>query len=323
MNAAIPAPVQAVIETHIGLLHEALPGFLEGLYLQGSLALSAFTPGLSDVDFVAVTSRRATANDVAVLEVVHREVMRRFPTPLLEGSYLQWADLGRLQDAMPPHPHIHDGVLHSSGYHDISQVTWWIVKHRGIVLRGPPVEQLGITVDLSAMLAEVRQNMNTYWRRFTTHPPRIVWLLTDYGIQWTVLGVLRQYYTLREHAITSKVEAGRYGLSTLPDRWHALIDEAISIREGSRSSGYRSRIARALAHLRRLRWTDGVGSGKVGTCTGKAHRVSTVGIPPLALVAHPRLTTPAVATADVNRSTQLHIPEGSRSARRPRSEHCW
>lgn len=254
MNAAIPAPVQAVLETYLSLLHEALPGFLEGLYLQGSLALGAFTPGLSDVDFVAVTSRRAAANDVAVLEVVHREVMRRFPTPLLEGSYLQWADLGRLQDAMPPHPHIHNGMLHISGYHDISHVTWWIVKHRGIVLLGPPVEQLGLAVDLSALLAEMRQNMNTYWRRFTTYPPRMAWLLTDYGIQWAVLGVLRQYYTLREHAITSKVEAGRYGLSTLPDRWHALIDEALRIREGSRSSGYRSRIARALTAWAFLRY---------------------------------------------------------------------
>jgi len=40
--------------------------------------------------------------------------------------------------------------------------------------------------------------MNTYWRRFTTYPPRIAWLLTDYG-------------------------------------------EAISIREGRRSSGHRPR----------------------------------------------------------------------------------
>jgi hypothetical protein len=49
--------------------------------------------------------------------------------------------------------------------------------------------------------------MNTYWARFTTDPRYIAWLLADYGIQWTVLGVLRQFYTFREHAITSKVGA--------------------------------------------------------------------------------------------------------------------
>jgi hypothetical protein len=36
-------------------------------------------------------------------------------------------------------------------------------------------------------------------------------LLSDWGVQWAVLGVLRQFYTLREGRITSKTKAGEYG----------------------------------------------------------------------------------------------------------------
>jgi hypothetical protein len=35
---------------------------------------------------------------------------------------------------------------------------------------------------------------------------------------------------LKEHDITSKCRAGEYGIRTLPERWHDLIDEAIRIK---------------------------------------------------------------------------------------------
>ncbi len=52
MSTAIPQSVQHVLNEYIALVHEALPGLLTGVYLQGSLALNAFSPGLSDIDFI-------------------------------------------------------------------------------------------------------------------------------------------------------------------------------------------------------------------------------------------------------------------------------
>jgi hypothetical protein len=75
----------------------------------------------------------------------------------------------------------------------------------------------------------------------------MAWLLNDYGIQWAVLGVLRQFYTFRERAITSKVGAGMYGLLHTPQQWHRLIQEAIDFREGRARSTYRSKIVRAIS----------------------------------------------------------------------------
>jgi hypothetical protein len=242
----IPQLIQPALNDYMGLLDEALPGLLVGLYLHGSLALGAFDPGLSDIDFIAITSRRCTPAEVEVLRAVHGTLIRRHPHAQLEGSYLQWDDLGGSSSTIPPHPHIHDDVVHPSGYHDINGVTWWLLKRRGIALLGPQPDELDIHVDWEDLVAKMHRNMNTYWASFITDPQRMAWLLGDYGVQWTVLGVLRQFYTFREHDITSKAGAGIYALGHTPARWHRLIQEAVNIRAGVRPSLYRFRVVRAI-----------------------------------------------------------------------------
>lgn len=73
----------------------------------------------------------------------------------------------------------------------------------------------------------------------------MIWLLSDYGIQWTVLGILRQFYTFRERTIISKIGAGSYAIDHVPVRWDRLIHEAVNIRYGRASSPYRFRVVRA------------------------------------------------------------------------------
>lgn len=247
MAATIPERVQRVLDDYIGLAGAALPGLLEGVYLHGSLALGAYTPGLSDIDLIAVVGRRCTPDDLAALGGLHDTLRRRYPDTPLEASYLQWQDLGLLEDRIAPHPYVHDGTLHPSGYHDISGVTWWVLRHHGVALLGPPPRELDIQVDWDALVTAMHHNLNTYWASFTSRPQRMLWLLDDYGIQWAVLGVLRQFFTFRERAITSKVGAGRYGLAHVPRQWHWLIQEAIDIRAGRRSRSRVRRVARALA----------------------------------------------------------------------------
>jgi hypothetical protein len=247
MPAEVPRSVQHVLNEYIALVHDALPGLLAGVYLHGSLALGAFDPTRSDIDFIAITNRRCTATDIDALCTIHQTLLQRYPQAQLEGSYLQWHDLGRFEDTILPHPHIHDGIVHASGYHDINAVTWWILKHRGIAVVGPSPEHLDIQVDWDDLIAKMHHNLNTYWAGFTSNPRRMAWLLADGGIQWAVLGVLRQFYTFREHAITSKTGAGMYGLVHMPPQWHRLIREALDIRAGVAISSYRFRIVRALA----------------------------------------------------------------------------
>jgi hypothetical protein len=246
MSTTIPPSVQPVVDAYLRLTTITLPGFLTGFYLHGSLALGAFNPRFSDIDFITIASRPCTPSDITCLRTIHQTIAHTYPQWPLEGSYLQWRDLGRFEETISPHPYHHDGILHPGGHHDMNAVTWWVLKHRGIAIIGPSPDQLDIHVDWDDLLATMHHNLNSYWASFTTIPRRMAWLLTDYGIQWAVLGVLRQFYTFREHAITSKEGAGIYALDHTPRQWHPLIQEALTIRAGTGATSYRFRIARAI-----------------------------------------------------------------------------
>ena len=246
MSAVLPPEAQAVVHAYRDLVGDAAPSLVTGLYLYGSLALDAFNPQLSDIDFVAVTSRRCTPGDIAALEKVHAALLGRFPRPFMEGNYFTAEDMGRLREALPPLPHVVEGVLQPGGYRDISLVNWWVLRARGVVVWGPPVAEYGYIIGWDELLTAMHQNLNSYWGTYTSKPRALAWLMTDAGVEWTVLGVLRLFYTFRENDITSKAGAGRYALEHLPEHWHGLIRYALSARLCEPPAPYRSRLARAL-----------------------------------------------------------------------------
>lgn len=254
MSVTVPDPIQPLLEMYVGLVEQTLPGFMEGLYLHGSIALGAFNQRFSDIDFITVGSRRCTDDDVEQLRVVHKKIASAYPQWELNGSYFQWSDLGKFEETVLPHSYHHDGVLYPSGHYEANPVTWWVLKQHGLALLGPHPRALDFAVDWDVLIAGMRQNLNTYWVTFTRHPRRMTWLFVDDGVQWAVLGVLRQFYTFREGDITSKTGAGEYALAHLPVRWHRLVREAIRLQEQGGPSLYASRVARAAEAVRFLRY---------------------------------------------------------------------
>jgi hypothetical protein len=252
MPAEIPRLIQPLLEAYLTRMAAELPGFMAACYLHGSVALGAFNPRLSDIDFITVVSRRCTDHDIQRLTAIHRELEQRYPRWPLQGSYFQWGDLGRFEDSIEPCPAYHDGSLHPAAHHDVNPVTWHVLKTRGVALAGPEPGALDFMVDWDRLIAGMHQNLNTYWRRFIRDPRRIAWLWGDYGIQWAVLGVLRQFYTFSEQDITSKTGAGHYALDHLPERWHRIIHESLNIRDQPGTSLYRFRVARAFDAFRFL-----------------------------------------------------------------------
>lgn len=242
IDSRIPTPIQPLLNEFISQTGQQLPGLLIYFYLEGSVALGGFNEHFSDIDFVAILQHKLTQAEIEILRSIHQQIEKNFPRWRLSGSYLL-ADFNRSGE---PNLHYHDGFLRDDAHFIVNSVEGWILKNFGINLLGPPPETLPITIDWNLLISEMRQNLNTYWRKWTRQPDRFVVLLTDWGVQWAVLGVLRQFYSFREHSITTKTGAGEYALTCLPVRWHRLIQEAINIRAGKNGSFYRFRIARML-----------------------------------------------------------------------------
>ncbi len=252
MPSQIPASIAPLLDTYMGAMERELPGLLIGFYLHGSIALGAFNERSSDIDALAVVRRRCTTSDIDALKAIHQAIQKRYPRPFFEVIYLQASDLGKEENQIEPFPYAHEGGFDPSGHFEINSITWWLLKNRGITLRGTPAADLNFTVDWDRLIANMRINLNRYWARYTHNPRYIAMLFSDYGIQWAVTGVLRQYYSFREGGITSKDGAGVYALDHVPEKWHRLIHEALNIRSGTHQALYRTPISRALDAFRFL-----------------------------------------------------------------------
>lgn len=231
---------------YLSLVNGQFPDLMNAFCVVGSIALDGFNERFSDIDFVAALNRRATSADIENLDHIHRVIGKNYPRWKMSGSYLQANDLGHFNDEVEPYPFCGDGLLRPSGHFELNPVTWWILKNHGIAVMGSEPQELSFTVDWNRLITKMRENLNTFWVSYTKRPRRIVTTLSDWGVQWTVLGVLRQFYTFRENTITTKEKAGTYALNCVPTRWHQLIREAINIREGKKPSAYRFRIARSI-----------------------------------------------------------------------------
>jgi hypothetical protein len=227
----LPDVVRTVCDAHAALLDERLPGLLEGLYLHGSLGFDGEFHGGSDIDFVAVTSRRPDDGEVEVLRQVHAELDKRSPEPAYDGFYVLADDLARSPDVVPEVP----GVLHQwfdVGTHcDVTHITWRELRDHGITVQGKGLRDLTIWSDDAALHASTRENLDAYWRsqlEAMHHHPREASL--PQAAEWGGLGAPRLVHLLATGTPTSKSGAGRWALDAYPHH-REIVEEALRVRE--------------------------------------------------------------------------------------------
>jgi hypothetical protein len=72
----LPLELATATSVYLRLLDERLPGRVTGLYLVGSVALDAYQPGQSDIDFVAVTDTPLSNAELYELGSLHVNLRR-------------------------------------------------------------------------------------------------------------------------------------------------------------------------------------------------------------------------------------------------------
>jgi hypothetical protein len=235
----LPSLAERAVEDYLRALDQAAPGVVEALYLIGSVALDDFQPGVSDIDFLAVTSRPLGASDLVALRHVHARAFRGRRRPFFDGTYITWADLGADPTLVVPEAHIHEGQWQPPATGMCNPVTWHELAWYGVVVRGPHRNEIRVRTDSVQLVSWTRSNMADYWRPWHERARRPLSKLGIAGLggwapSWGVLGVARQRFTVATGGIASKSAAGLYGREVYPARWHRIIDECLRIRCGSR-----------------------------------------------------------------------------------------
>jgi hypothetical protein len=243
-SMVLPKNVEKVLNEYINLLNEQLPDTVEGLYIHGSIALDAYAEYSSDIDFITLTNRRLTVRDSEALSYIHRTIENKYSKPEMDGVYVLPDDMGKLYNSSDnniEYPYYNNGELAFGDYFNFNPITWWVLKSKGIKVFGPEIEYFNIDTQPQSLTSYVVENMNSYWsnriQMAEASIEQLVKLPTDqidFEIEWTILGLLRQFYTIKENDIVSKLDAGEYGLTQLPVEWHNIIKDAMNIRNGEK-----------------------------------------------------------------------------------------
>lgn len=95
--SGLPPVIEPIMNDYISLVHNQLPEVLEGMYLHGSIALSAYEHGSSDIDFIAVLNRHLTPSELVTLSDIHKNVEKVHVKPELDGVYILPEHIGLCQ----------------------------------------------------------------------------------------------------------------------------------------------------------------------------------------------------------------------------------
>lgn len=228
--APTPFPeLNAILDELVNTTRDVLADNFVGAYLQGSFAVGDADEH-SDVDFLIVTEDAVTPDQEGQLAAMHAQFPDREVSwaQHLEGSYAPRRELRRFVAPAQPWLYIDNGsrVLERSA-HDNDWVVRWVLHNHGLTLVGPPLIELVDQVEpehlRQEMLATMREwadalvedeaEMDNAWRQ-----------------PYVVLSYCRMLQTVHSGRVTSKLQAGRWALTTLDARWQPLIQRALDDR---------------------------------------------------------------------------------------------
>jgi Nucleotidyltransferase domain len=242
--------VREVVDAYLSLTDTAIPAFVQGLYVTGSVALGDFRRAGSDIDFVVVSAVPPSPPVTLRLEQVHARLAQRHPRPFFEGPYVTWDELATDPAQAAPGLYAHRGRLLASVPHGRQPATWQVLARHGIPFRGPSARDLTVDTSPGELRDWARDGVNRYWRPWWERGSR-PWsrdglaLLSPGPVAWGVLGASRAHRALTSGEVSSKLDAGLAARAAFDARHHRILEEAVRIRRGGKTTSlYRTPLAR-------------------------------------------------------------------------------
>jgi hypothetical protein len=228
----IPAQVSALLQDLTEALRVLLGQNLVGIYLYGSLTQNAFNPERSDVDCIVVTHRELTDTQFSQLDGWFNRVSLENPW----GARLQTSFLIRdqiLTTSVKGNCLYQFGRLSRVGS-DGNPIIWMNVLESGVVLLGPPADSFVPPITSETLLAALTREVR-YLREEIVEKPDSEWRDVPKYRVYAVLTLCRILYSHVYGTVVSKPKATEWAFSALPDRWHAVIAEALAADAGGRA----------------------------------------------------------------------------------------
>lgn len=222
---------------------EILGGALVGIYLHGSAVMGCFNPKKSDLDLLIVvngsipddTKRRFMEMTVSLNEqapakgiemsIVKREVCKPFVYPTPFELHFSSGTLGWYKSD----PDDYIAKMNGTDKDLAAHVT--VINHRGKTLFGLPTAEVFGEVSREAYLDSLWYDIGNAAEDIAEDP------------MYIILNLARVLAYCREGSVLSKKEGGEWGISHLPERFHGLIEAALTEYETSEAGCYDERLS--------------------------------------------------------------------------------
>ncbi|WP_340682635.1 nucleotidyltransferase domain-containing protein [Amycolatopsis coloradensis] len=233
---------------YLGIADRLLPGKITGFYVVGSVALGAWRPKRSDIDFVAFVHGDLDDRQLRRLRALHvlgnaatvgRSLLRADSSlpGTMNGTFVSMADV------QEPVTKIHALASHSGwtftrgGGFDVNPVSWKLLQQGGIALRGPDPADLRLDPEPERLRAWNLEQLKVHWKNWAErllsgNAPRKPLVPAHRLAVSRVLGPPRLHHTLVTGDLISKESAAEYALDTFGQRWLPLVRAALAQREG-------------------------------------------------------------------------------------------
>ncbi|MGD6873486.1 aminoglycoside adenylyltransferase domain-containing protein [Sutcliffiella horikoshii] len=207
-----------------------------GLYIHGSLAIGGFNRDRSDVDLLAVVK---DSLDIATQAELAKSLLAISNDPYpIEISFLTQKQLESWVHPSPYEFHYSEGWRQSferellTGHYGAinndhkvdpdlaAHIT--ILNHRGICWEGPPIEDVFPVIPRTHYLFSILADYQDCLKNVEANPV------------YCVLNLIRVYWYVKEGVISSKLEAGEYGLNSFPEEYKDTIGKVIESYQGIR-----------------------------------------------------------------------------------------
>ncbi len=220
-----------------GTLGDVLGDLLTGLYVHGSLATGAYHRDRSDLNLIAVVTRKLSASQRAA--VARTLVALSDARPMLgdiEVSVVQERYAREFEHPVPYEVHygsaVHETIRHSrvNFEHDESSVDLAVqfveTRDRGVTLVGPPPASLFGAVPWHAYINALESDFNRS-RPLAMEKPVYVILNACRILHGT---------TGKTLSVLNKDEAAVWALQNVPRMYHSVINDALQIYRGTKSA---------------------------------------------------------------------------------------
>lgn len=221
----LPIEIRPLIDELCKDLKVIFDNKLLGLYLHGSIAMGAFNPKSSDIDFMVLLKSDVHEEEFLKLVSCHKKLCSKYEYwgSKLEGSYLI---MDKLYERHPPsskRPYINGGNLRRAHHGPEWTFEKYTLAREGIALMDDVLDRKALMASILDLKSATKSLLKDWWQPLMKKESD----LSDEYLVYGVLTMCRIKHTMDLNIVASKVESAHYVLKQVSSIYGSLILEAL------------------------------------------------------------------------------------------------